>query len=702
MRPARHLEIMKKPLQKLEKPFNSRIFRVYLEYLRDRLNWSELEIDKFLESFGASQREISRDTSWYSIEFADRFYNSLLEATNIPDIAYQAGKFLHEKKTSPIIHSLMKSFASVSTVYRVLARIAPHFSKAATLKTSKWGWNSIKVEAIPVDHVNQRPYICENRRGMFESLPVIFGLPPAKVIEKQCIHKGAESCSYSIRWAAIAGYWTYIGLAVISILIGAGIWLVEPVLGYVGSGFFFLTGVIFALYQKMKAQTHDLLSQNENLDQTVSELEHRSQQMSLLGEITKITSLSSDSEELQAVVVRKVCQILGYDRAILLRVDPERHVLTTKAFFGFDELLKDVIEEAEFTIRNDNYSGFFIQVVNSKSPLLIENVKAQLDKLSPRSQRFVQILRSTSFVAVPFLDQNNNVLGVLAVDYVTEGKALNFSDQELLQALAEHLSIGLARSEMIKSLKENLELTRRFSLEQEQLRGVFQKFVPTDLVFSLSTETSSKAIKKKLSNVRKKEISILFQDIYNFSQLSQKLSAEEVIELLNLFFSKIEPIIRSHHGMVDKFLGDGLMAVFEGPSSAKWAARASNEIIKCVPTINSELSNMGCPPIEIGLGLNYGPTILGHVGSPDRMNFTALGESVNMAARLEAFTRELGPNKIACSASFRYQAGDEYEWIDHGGNLLKGYSEPVQIFELSVASTADKIISITDRVKSQK
>jgi class 3 adenylate cyclase len=146
-----------------------------------------------------------------------------------------------------------------------------------------------------------------------------------------------------------------------------------------------------------------------------------------------------------------------------------------------------------------------------------------------------------------------------------------------------------------------------------------------------------------------RDVTILFADIRGFTSLATALGAHAVVDLLNEYFSYMTDVIAAEGGIVDKFIGDGLMALFGLPTAhgddADRAVAAARNMQRALALLSERPES---PPLRVGIGVCTGPVVAGQIGSPDRMNYTVIGEAVNLAARLEGATKLYGSQILIC------------------------------------------------------
>lgn len=170
-------------------------------------------------------------------------------------------------------------------------------------------------------------------------------------------------------------------------------------------------------------------------------------------------------------------------------------------------------------------------------------------------------------------------------------------------------------------------------------------------------------------------VCVLFADIRNFTTMCEHMPAEEVVRLLNRYFARMVHVIHEHGGTVDKFIGDGLMAFFGAPNPLELPERnallAAQKMHQVLEELNHEFASEGGPFLRIGVGLHSGEAVIGQIGSEERHEYTAIGDTVNTASRIEGLCKEVGYG-IVCAESVAEAVGFPEELISLGEKPLKG------------------------------
>ncbi len=195
------------------------------------------------------------------------------------------------------------------------------------------------------------------------------------------------------------------------------------------------------------------------------------------------------------------------------------------------------------------------------------------------------------------------------------------------------------------------DIVRR-AVEGETSRVILQRFLPASLV-----NADTDAAMEIISRPRSLEVTVLLSDLRDFTAIAEQLTPREVLEFLNLYQGAFARAVRDHGGTVDKFMGDGLLAVFGAPEPladhAACAIRAARAMLATAEALNAGQSGRGMPRASLGIGIHSGAVIAGCLGSGSRMEFTVIGDTVNIASRLEANTKSLGVPILISEDSIR-------------------------------------------------
>ncbi|WP_449419431.1 adenylate/guanylate cyclase domain-containing protein [Phormidium nigroviride] len=212
----------------------------------------------------------------------------------------------------------------------------------------------------------------------------------------------------------------------------------------------------------------------------------------------------------------------------------------------------------------------------------------------------------------------------------------------------------------------------------EELNESFLRFVPRQFLQLLD---KSSIIDIQLGDQIQQEISVLFSDIRDFTSLSERMTPQDNFKFINSYLSWMEPVILENNGFIDKYIGDAIMALFNG--NVDHAVNAGIAMLQALAEYNITYHNPDLPPIKIGIGINTGISMLGIVGGQSRMDGTVIGDTVNVAARIEELTKHYGvPLLISDCTYFELQKPEAYSVRFIGQAKVKGKVELVGVYEV--------------------
>ena len=275
-----------------------------------------------------------------------------------------------------------------------------------------------------------------------------------------------------------------------------------------------------------------------------------------------------------------------------------------------------------------------------------------------------QGVRST--ICAP-LTTESRVHGALYADRLDPFAAFKPDDLELISAVAAQTAIAV----------ENARAHERLARE-EVARANYSRFLPEYVVKQMLENPESFKLGGTSQN-----ITILFADIRGFTRISEHAPPESIVNLLNRYFSAMTEIIFAHGGTLDKYLGDGLMALFGAPTAtpddASNALNAAVAMQRRLLGINMELRQEGFPEIGVGMGLHTGEAIIGYIGSDRRSEYTAIGDTVNTSSRLESNARG---GEILISDETAKAAHSRYKLKPREPIMVKNRQQPVNLWEV--------------------
>lgn len=616
---------------KIDDPlYNSRLIKNYVEYI-DEFH-PEVDLDPILSYAWITTYELEDQGHWFSQWQVDRFYELLRQKTKDPNIARKVGRFAASAKGSRAINQYALGFMTPAAAYWVLEKIAPHLTRASTLETRKLGPNKVKVSAIPKVGVLEKPYQCENRMGMLESLTKLFTDNFAEIEHPTCIHRGGDLCYYTITWEKTPSLlWKRLRnyLACLALPLGAALHYSIPTLSWETLIPFFGTLVLgISLYSEHLEKgelVRNIGSQGDAAKLLLDEINLRYNDALLIKEIGQATSMFLDIEKLLESVIEAMEKRLDFDRGGIWLANSEKTRLIYKTGYGYDLGVEALVRDTEFHLDNPESKGVAVQAFKQKRPFMVNDIAEIEKELSEKSIEFVKRIGAKSFICVPVVYEKESQ-GVLLVDNPKSNRSLSQSDISLLMGIAPQIAISIHNAISYQKLQESEE-------REKNLRKLFERYVPAPII---RRYLGSAAV----DLFRGEEISItaLFLDIRGFTSSSEDMDAMDVVAFLNDYFEQCSNIINEENGHINKFTGDGFLALFGAPepleNHANLAFSAACNILEL-----SRRFTLGGKSMEIGIGLHTGRAILGNIGSRNKIEYTAIGNMINTAARLQELSK---------------------------------------------------------------
>jgi class 3 adenylate cyclase/CheY-like chemotaxis protein len=350
---------------------------------------------------------------------------------------------------------------------------------------------------------------------------------------------------------------------------------------------------------------------------------------------------------------------------------------------GILELLHTVCEAGIITliirgkkgvlyIYTSNFGGYSKEIYNNFQEICVSDS----NNLFPDKE-----ITSKEIINFRLTGQNNKNISSYYFHPLTAG-GVNFASIHIANSINDYFTFDIldnvnvflsAASPIIANALSLQELTEL----QRNTRTAFARYVPSDVMDEIINE------KTKINLSENRKVSVLFCDIRNFTGLAENSDAQVVVDFLNNFFAKMGSVIISESGHINKFIGDAIMAVFgafqDNENSPENAVKAAVRMLSALEKINSTGTAFSAGKIEIGIGINYGNCILGNIGFKNKMDYTIIGDTVNLTSRLENLTKIYRHPLIVSEAVYE-TVKEKFLFRKIDNVRVKGKDKPVGIY----------------------
>jgi class 3 adenylate cyclase len=256
------------------------------------------------------------------------------------------------------------------------------------------------------------------------------------------------------------------------------------------------------------------------------------------------------------------------------------------------------------------------------------------------------------------------------------GEAGAIAEGDLTQAIA-NTERGDEIGQLAKSFASMRDAVRKTILDLKQTNLSIERFVPHAF---LAIVGKPSIVEVELGDNKRQNMTVLFSDIRSFTTLSEKMTPDENFAFINAYLERMGPVIRTHNGFIDKYIGDAIMALFQ---TADDALRAGLAMHDALDSFNEERRASGLEPIAIGIGINTGSLMLGTIGEKHRMDGTVISDAVNLASRIESLTKEYHVGLLISQYTYEQLADSKaYDIRPIDVVVVKGKTRPVTIFEV--------------------
>jgi len=433
----------------------------------------------------------------------------------------------------------------------------------------------------------------------------------------------------------------------------------------------------------MQDEQQDLSASIEKLNQ---KLIRKGKEMEILGGIFSQIRSTIDLDCILQNILEQLEHYFGYHYSMIL-LTGKGNTLKVVASHGYP--VKSIGAKVEIG------KGIIGTAAKRKQIIRVGNLRLHLKYMmggeeveNPEDEIVIKLQglqNPNSQVAIPLLVQDE-LIGVLSV----EGEEVNVfkqEDEQIITLIANQAAVAINNAKMYEAEKARFleieTINQKLSdltTTQQQTLNLFVKYVPETIV--------KKALKDKPDNMFEgvqQDIAVLFCDIRDFTPLSEHLTPNQVVTVLNTFYARMNEVIKKYNGVINQFIGDEIFVIFGAPvpivNCEEKAVRCAIDMIQQLNVINEELqANLGVS-IKVGIGVNYGPVITGNLGCEDKIAYSVTGDTVNTAKRIETLTREQ-PNSILLSDVLYQRTAHLVEAKAWEPVVVKGKGERIMVWEI--------------------
>jgi adenylate cyclase len=383
--------------------------------------------------------------------------------------------------------------------------------------------------------------------------------------------------------------------------------------------------------------------------------ERQAKKLSMLLDISQKLSGEFDLDKLLRNVVDMMFEVMNVDRvSVLLRNESTGELLPS--------ISRSRLGDTEFQHVPRSIAE---KVVKERVAVVSDNTRT--DSRFKGHSIVTQSVRSA--MCSPLMAAGDRILGLLYVDSVTAANSFSDEDLQFLVAFSGLVAIGIRNSRYAEQVRR--EAMVRSNFERYFAPNIAAEIAQQDTVVPLGGD--------------RRPITVLFSDIRGFTSMAESMGPDAIAQLLTEYFSEMVEIIFEHGGTLDKFVGDAIMALWGAPiahaDDPDRALRAAVAMQRGVARLNEQWALAGRPEIGVGIGINYGEVFAGNIGSQRRLEYTVIGDAVNVANRL---CSEAGPGEILVSEALCQVVKDpaDYEYLP--AMALRGRTRSVQVYRLKM------------------
>ncbi len=441
--------------------YNSRIVDNYIKLIKK--NYSHVNIEELLKYANMTSYEVADEGHWFTQTQINRFHEKLSDLTQNENIAREAGRYAVSPDAMGAMRQYLLGMVGPGKAYEMTGKASSNFSKSCVYESRRIAPNKVEIIVTPKECVKEQPFQCENRKGFFEAISMIFTNKLPRIEHSECIFNGGNVCHYIITWEqtisailkrarnviAIGLFLTclsflfFLPFLTLTTLLPASVAIIL-VLSFIGGNI-----------EKNEVKT-SLRNLKDSTDNLIEKIEVNYNNVLMTNEIGLAITKQMNIEDVLNRVVQISEKRLDYDRGMILLANHDKTKLVFRAGYGYSDDLLNILKKSTFHLDNPESKGVFVVAFREQKPLLINDINEIESNLSQRSLLFAKKLGTQSFICCPIICEGIS-LGILAVDNLKSKKPLVGSDLSLLMGIASVLGISIRNVELIKARERQFQ-----------------------------------------------------------------------------------------------------------------------------------------------------------------------------------------------------------------------------------------------------
>ena len=466
--------------------YNSRIIKTFLEYLKK--NYPEVDIDSILDHAGMAAYEVEDEGHWFTQDQVDGFYEILPRKTGSRTIARDVGRYAASSQASGTLRQYALGFMTPALAYSRLEKLTANLTRATTFKTQRLAGNKVEITVTPNPGVQEKPYQCENRMGLLESVAKVFTNKFANIEHPECLHKGAAIGRYiiswetplSLKWRLLCRFLLIFGVPALILL-----FFIVPISSWaivISICFVLALGLcLHASHLEKKELAETIETQGDAAKHLLEEMNIRYDNSLLIQEVGQATSAILDIDSLIKEVVGVMEKRLDFDRGMIMLANKTKSRLLYSAGYGYDAKQENLLEQTEFHLDRPESKGLFVLSFKNQQPYLVNDISEIEGNFSKRSVALARKMGVKSLICVPIVYEKES-LGILAVDNIKSKRPLMRSDLNLLMGLASQTGSNITGAMSYQRLRESEKKYR--SILESMEEGYFEIDLAGNFTFS--------------------------------------------------------------------------------------------------------------------------------------------------------------------------------------------------------------------------